>query len=945
VTVFQRGRIGSMLTSGRRAPNNGGRPPDRVRARQDGRRCTKTRVAAFMKTRLDRPNSPRRQWLLRIALPLLLLPATGAGATLFTDSAAGPVRFALDELAAAFAARDEQVERRALAEGERQGPLPHVIVTRTAAPAVQAAIAAGTMIAPRALQAEGFSIRIGRDHAAAAPRSVWVIGHDEGGAMYGGLELAETVRTRGLEAATEIDRNPHLVERGVKFNIPLDARTPSYSDASDSAQHNIATVWDIAFWREFIDRLARNRYNLVSLWNLHPFPSLVRVPEYPDIALGGVQRAKGPWRELYTLQATGLDAPEITGNVETLKQLPIGEKIAFWREVMRHARERNVRFYIVTWNIYTNGTGGKYGITPALDNATTADYFRRSVRELVLTYPDLAGIGITTGENMRDATAAEKEAWAFRTYGQGVLDALARQPGRRITFIHRQHEAGAAEIAKAFAPLMAHPGVDFVYSFKYAEAHALSSTRQRFHERFLADIGDRQTLWTVRNDDVYHFRWGAPAFVREFIRNMPVGPTRGFYYGSDQWIWGREFLDLNAPAHAPRPLEIAKHWYHWLLWGRMGYEPDLGDERLIALLQERFPGVDARRLFDAWQDASMIYPLTTGFHWGALDFQWYIEGCHSRPEPAQTPTGFHDVNRFISLGTHPASGNVSIPNYVRAVREGRPASGTTPPQVAARLHTHADRALGALGHTGAGGTTELGRTLDDIRAMAHLGKYYGHKIRAATELALLRATLERPHQEAVASELNQAAYHWRQYASIALAHYRNPLWTNRVGHVDWRRTYTAVLHDLTSTGSPIQVPSMAPTPGGTILEAEDAMTNGPAVAAASTGFTGTGYRDFNRAQGTRWIEWTYDAPAAGDYMLELRYAMRPFGARSGDRGHSPLVINGEPMGEIVLWSTAGLQTWAWDRRIVRLRGGRNTIRLYPAAMPNIDHLNVIPLER
>ena len=45
----------------------------------------------------------------------------------------------------------------------------------------------------------------------------------------------------------------------------------------------------------------------------------------------------------------------------------------------------------------------------------------------------------------------------------------------------------------------------------------------------------------------------------------------------------------------------------------------------------------------------MIYPLTTGFHWGALDFQWYIEGCQSRAEFAQTPTGFHDINRFISL--------------------------------------------------------------------------------------------------------------------------------------------------------------------------------------------------------------------------------------------------------------------------------------------------------
>ena len=70
--------------------------------------------------------------------------------------------------------------------------------------------------------------------------------------------------------------------RGTKFNIPLDLRTPSYTDMSDSAQQNIATVWDFEFWRAYLDQLARDRYNMVSLWNLHPFPSMVKVPEYPE---------------------------------------------------------------------------------------------------------------------------------------------------------------------------------------------------------------------------------------------------------------------------------------------------------------------------------------------------------------------------------------------------------------------------------------------------------------------------------------------------------------------------------------------------------------------------------------------------------------------------------------------------------------------------------------
>ena len=34
------------------------------------------------------------------------------------------------------------------------------------------------------------------------------------------------------------------------------------------------------------------------------------------------------------------------------------------------------------------------------------------------------------------------------------------------------------------------------------------------------------------------------------------------------------------------------------------------------------------------------------------------------------------------------------------------------------------------------------------------------------------------------------------YAGIALGEYANPLWTNRVGHVDWRRTFPEVLADV-----------------------------------------------------------------------------------------------------------------------------------------------------
>ena len=108
--------------------------------------------------------------------------------------------------------------------------------------------------------------------------------------MYGGLDLAEAIRLGTLATIKDADHEPFIVRRGLKFNIPLDARTPSYSDAGDAAQQNIPEMWSRDFWHEFLDEMARHRFNVLSLWNLHPFPSLVKVPEYPDVALNDVKR-------------------------------------------------------------------------------------------------------------------------------------------------------------------------------------------------------------------------------------------------------------------------------------------------------------------------------------------------------------------------------------------------------------------------------------------------------------------------------------------------------------------------------------------------------------------------------------------------------------------------------------------------------------------------------
>jgi len=97
--------------------------------------------------------------------------------------------------------------------------------------------------------------------------SCWIIGCDSVGAMYGVLDLADVLKTeKTIKNIRNYETSPYIENRGIKFNIPLDARTPSYSDNSDSAQHNIIEMWSMDFWSEFLDEMALNRFNTFLLY-------------------------------------------------------------------------------------------------------------------------------------------------------------------------------------------------------------------------------------------------------------------------------------------------------------------------------------------------------------------------------------------------------------------------------------------------------------------------------------------------------------------------------------------------------------------------------------------------------------------------------------------------------------------------------------------------------
>ncbi|MCX7011292.1 MAG: hypothetical protein NTW86_01770 [Candidatus Sumerlaeota bacterium] len=463
-----------------------------------------------------------------------------------------------------------------------------------------------------------------------------------------------------------------------------------------------------------------------------------------------------------------------------MKRMTMDEKIAFWRDAMQMAKDRGIDVYWFTWNTFLFGAEGKHGLSRAQPDENMIRYFRASVRETVKTYPLLAGIGITAGEVMGgDLAGRTKEQWLWQTYGEGIRDALKDEPGRTFRMIHRLHQTDLDEILREWKD---YPGpLDF--SYKYAVAHMYASTRPKFIDPLLEVFPkDLRTWLTARNDDVYSFRWGDPAFARGFIAKMPGAEVvRGFYMGPDGYCWGREAMDLEPES--PRQLVIQKQWFSFMLWGQLSYDPTLSDSHFERVLAARFPEAPADKLLAAWSAASRVFPEITRFFWGNIDLKWLPEACLSHPKVK----GFYTVRHFVAGDAMPGEKNINIREWREGVMN-RAAfeDAITPPQVAKNLRRYAETALRGAAELRPrqGANKELRLTLGDIESFGHIGNYYAAKIEAACELALYDATAETGRQEAAIGHLQEALSHWKRYAESYTRQYGQPLLYNRVGWVD-----------------------------------------------------------------------------------------------------------------------------------------------------------------
>jgi hypothetical protein len=679
---------------------------------------------------------------------------------LYFDQETGPIRFGVNRLAQVLGDMGYETVRRPLADLDRAEDRPAIVLVRQGERAMLEHLPEGSSAHER-LAAEGFAIV--PDEGGGRLR-VWVVGADPSGVMYGGLELAEQLRIEGgLTPVAERRVEPRFPFRAIKFNLPW----MSYRK-HEALQLHETTVRDLAFWEDFLDMMATNRFNVLSLWSLHPFHYMVVPESFPE--------------------ATPFSREEMA------------EWQAFWRALFAMAKERGIETYMVNWNIFVSPEFARahdvatysidWGYTGEGDvSELIKEYTREVVRQVIDEYEDLTGLGITLAERMGGMTAEERNDWLQETFGQALAE--ARRP---IKFIHRaplSADLGMGGSQDDNVALLTRRGIDQLQAIepvwlemKFNWSHAYSSPRligihggdASEHYWDPAPAGFR-IAWTIRNEDFFVLRWAEPDFIRRHIELNGHDYVGGYVIGSETYIPAKDFM-TRADDRRNWNWAFERQWLLYMMWGLLLYDDRTPDAIFIAALERRYGEGLGRDLLEGWKRASRMPLRLASFYRATWDFTLYSEGFWALP-------GFISLPRMMDRETLDPE-YVSIRDYMRAVKAGEPfeEGRKTPPRLAEALERDATEALDLVASLEARSRKPgpIDYELADIRAWSHLSLYFAHKLRSAVALETYRHTGDATAHARALAEIEKAAEHWDAVIEVTSPLYADvplPHWSER----------------------------------------------------------------------------------------------------------------------------------------------------------------------
>ncbi|MBK5272520.1 MAG: hypothetical protein JJE22_16075 [Bacteroidia bacterium] len=617
----------------------------------------------------------------------------------------------------------------------------------------------------------------------AKEKKIIISGGDLRGLIYGSLSLAEDMRN-GILLSNVNSRNekPFLPLRAVKFDLPWDTYRHSYAlDLHDKVCR------DTSYWKAFLDMMAENRLNSLSLWNLHTYTYLIKPKNFPEAS---------PWTD---------------------KEMK--EWQTLFHAIFRMAKERAIDTYIIPFNIFVTPEFAK-AHNVAMDNlqhdffvrGDTSEIIKRYTRECVTQmleeYPDLTGIGLTLGEGMAGMTPQQRENWIRETIIEGM-----RLANRKSKLVHRipfSSTTGSLGITSIETEQLTRKAIEdeadlgftdgpIWADLKFNWSHAHSTTKLikvhggKLYDTYFKPVPTKYKItWTARNEDFFCLRWGVPSFVREHIlKNGSADYAGGYFIGSETYIPAKDYFTKDS-TNLPWKYAFERQWLFYKIWGRLLYNPATTDDIFNAEFIRRY-GTQGKNLLEASSLAGAT-PLRLGslfdFTW---DFSLYSEGMMAL-DNTKKRVEYISVDRLINQPvTDPDY--VSVKDYV-ASESSFAKNKITPPVLATMLEKDCNKALTLVKNINTSLNKSLLYEVSDIRTWAYLGLHLAEKIKGAVALQTYRSKGGEQNKKAAIRFFESALQYWDKIISITRPLYNDmPLvHYSETDGKNWKENYDLLFH-------------------------------------------------------------------------------------------------------------------------------------------------------
>lgn len=580
---------------------------------------------------------------------------------------------------------------------------------------------------------------------------VWTLSAEkERGLIYGLLDVSKQFdNSNKLSELTERNINSHYPFRAIKFNLPWF----SYRSGENLSLH-YETCRDLKFWESFLDMMVENKFNALTLWNLHPYIYMVTPINFPK-ASPFTDHEMAEWQQ-------------------------------FFKSLFKMAKARGIDTYVVNWNIFVSEEFSKaYGIADYSSaagfwgqgetNELVEQYTKEIVTQTINEYEDLTGIGITLGERMGGMTSEERKAWVDRTIIEGLKDAdrearlIYRAPLSAGTSSHGTVSVSTEELTRnAIENIELEEDVLIEFKFNWSHAHSAPKV-SIVHGGILTDTywepepKNYKGVWTMRNEDFFALRWAQPDFIRSFIDYNSQAYIGGCIIGSETYIPAKDYI--TKKEFITWDYAFQRQWLFYKVWGNLLYDKDTKDNYFAEAISKKFQTEKGDDILKAWKLASMNANRMASFYQGTWDATLYTEGF--------TTVGgkFIDIDNFINRPILDSS-YINISAFVKGyILENQ----TSPLELAKTTENESNEALRIIDQIESETiNSELKIELNDIRAWSHFGLYFASKIRGGVALEQYRTHGNTKKQDEAIEHLNEALKHWKAY-TLAMEKYNVPV--------------------------------------------------------------------------------------------------------------------------------------------------------------------------